>query len=108
MPWHVARSSECPDDKPWACIKDDDGSIEGCHETEAAAQEQMRALYAAEERSEPEDAGYMDYLGPRLRAMFPDDETDLGIRSEDDGSATMYGYLAVFDSPGKVDSAVEG
>lgn len=48
MPWHTARSEECPASKPWACIRDSDGTIEGCHETEEGAMAQMRALYANE------------------------------------------------------------
>lgn len=48
MPWHVAKSAECPDSKPWAVIKDSDGTVEGCHETEADANDQMKALYANE------------------------------------------------------------
>lgn len=49
MPWHVAKSDDCPSSRPWAVIKDDDGEVEGCHETEDEANEQMRALYASEE-----------------------------------------------------------
>jgi HK97 family phage prohead protease len=48
MPWSVRKSSECPDSKPWACIKDDDGEVEGCHATREAAMKQQAALYAAE------------------------------------------------------------
>lgn len=48
MPWHVTQSDQCPASKPWAVIKDDDGEIEGCHETESAANAQLRALNAAE------------------------------------------------------------
>jgi len=47
-PWHVAKSSECGSSKPWAVIKDSDGSVEGCHPTQAKANKQMAALYAAE------------------------------------------------------------
>lgn len=48
MPWHVARSAECPADEPWALIKDEDGSVVACHASRAAALEQMAALYASE------------------------------------------------------------
>ena len=47
-PWHVARSGQCPSSKPWAVIKDEDGSIVACHETEADAQDHVAALYANE------------------------------------------------------------
>jgi HK97 family phage prohead protease len=49
MPWHVSKSSECPESKPWACIRDSNGTVEGCHATEADARKQMAALYAQEE-----------------------------------------------------------
>src|SRR5262245_16136776 len=49
MPWHkVQDSSGCPSDKPWAVVKDDDGSIEGCHATEDDANAQIAALNANE------------------------------------------------------------
>jgi HK97 family phage prohead protease len=48
MPWSVSRSDECPSSRPWACIRDSDGTVEGCHSTEEAAQAQQRALYARE------------------------------------------------------------
>jgi HK97 family phage prohead protease len=48
MPWHVTKSDQCPDSKPWAVVKDDDDEIEGCHETQDAANAQLRALNAAE------------------------------------------------------------
>jgi hypothetical protein len=51
MPWHVAESSECGADTPWAVIKDADDTVEGCHATEEEANQQMAALYAAEGES---------------------------------------------------------
>lgn len=48
MPWRVERSQQCPEGKPWACIKEDDGEIEGCHSSRGAAMEQQRALYQSE------------------------------------------------------------
>lgn len=48
MPWHVARSDQCPASKPFAVIKDGTSEVEGCHESEDAAQRQMAALYASE------------------------------------------------------------
>lgn len=48
MPYHIASSAECPDDKPYAVVKDADGSILGCHETP----EDAAAQIAAVERSE--------------------------------------------------------
>lgn len=48
MPWRVTESDQCPASKPWAVIKDDDGSVEGCHESEQMANRQLRALNATE------------------------------------------------------------
>lgn len=49
MPWHkVHGHSECPGGKPWAVVKDTDGSVAGCHATEGDADDQLAALYAAE------------------------------------------------------------
>lgn len=49
MPWHILHPcSQCPVSKPWGVIKDSDGSVAGCHETEASAKKQLAALYANE------------------------------------------------------------
>jgi HK97 family phage prohead protease len=48
MPWHAAKSDQCPVSKPWAVIKDSDGTIAGCHATESDADDQVAALYANE------------------------------------------------------------
>lgn len=54
MPWHkVQDHSECSSGKPWAVVKDSDGSVAGCHATEADADKQLAALYA----NEPKAAG---------------------------------------------------
>jgi hypothetical protein len=39
----------CGAAKPWAVVKDDDGTIAGCHPTEMAAKRQIAALYANED-----------------------------------------------------------
>lgn len=52
MPWHIARSSDCPASKPWAVIKDSDGKVQGCHESREVAKKQLAALYASESRSD--------------------------------------------------------
>lgn len=51
MPWHITHSGLCPEDKPFAVIKDSDGSVAGCHESEAAAKAQLAALYASEAKT---------------------------------------------------------
>jgi hypothetical protein len=50
MPWHVeSDNAEC---EGFAVVKDDDGTIEGCHMTEQDAEDQIAALNAAEAESE--------------------------------------------------------
>lgn len=49
MPWHREHNHpDCPDGKRWAVVKDDDGSVVGCHESKAEANDQLAALYASE------------------------------------------------------------
>src|SRR6266498_1724356 len=46
LPWHLeSNKSGC---SGWAVVKDQDGSIAGCHPTKAKAQKHMAALYANE------------------------------------------------------------
>lgn len=66
MPYRVEQDHpDCGADTPWAVVKEGDEELMGCHETEAAAQEQMAALYAEEGEDEPGDDGdeSMDYAG---------------------------------------------
>jgi HK97 family phage prohead protease len=93
VPWHVAKSSKCPNSKPWACIKDSDGSIEGCHATKAAAQKQMAALYAQE-------PGMSSAEGPSELRYAVAPITNVEVRdptATDDNTWTMSGYAAVFN-----------
>ena len=47
MPWHIVpNSAKCPVAKPWAVIKDSDGTLAGCHASKQNAKKQMAALYA--------------------------------------------------------------
>lgn len=49
MPWHkVQGHGQCPTSKPWAVVKDSDGSVAGCHASESDADDQLAALYANE------------------------------------------------------------
>lgn len=48
MPWHIEESGQCPASRPYAVVKDDDGTIEGCHASEADAKAQLTALNIAE------------------------------------------------------------
>lgn len=46
MPWHIEER-----DNQYCVIKDDDNSVEGCHESRGDAATQMAALYASEQES---------------------------------------------------------
>jgi hypothetical protein len=49
VPWHIVQGhAECPEGRPWAVVKDADGSVAGCHASESAANDQLAALYASE------------------------------------------------------------
>lgn len=50
MPWHVAKSSSCPDSKPWGVIKDSTGTVVACHASKDKALKQLAALYASEKK----------------------------------------------------------
>lgn len=48
MPWKVVKDTQsCPTNKPWAVKNTVTGTVNGrCHETEAKAKDQQKALYA--------------------------------------------------------------
>lgn len=49
VPWHIVNNhAECPEGKPFAVVKDADGSVAGCHASASAADDQLAALYASE------------------------------------------------------------
>ncbi len=52
MPWRIVENSpSCPTSKPYAVVKEGTGRVEGCHDTRASANAQLRALYANEPRA---------------------------------------------------------
>lgn len=55
MPWSI--DADHPDCEGYAVVKDDDDTLEGCHETEEEAQSQVDALDASEDGDEESDAG---------------------------------------------------
>jgi hypothetical protein len=66
VPYRIEQGHpDCGADTPWAVVKEGDGELMGCHETEAAALEQQAALYAEEGDDGPGDDGdeSMDYAG---------------------------------------------
>jgi 2'-5' RNA ligase len=69
VPYSIVQDHpDCGADTPWAVTQTDTNELMGCHDTEAAAAEQLAALNAAEDTSssdEPADDGdeSMDYTG---------------------------------------------
>ncbi len=54
MPWHIeTNNSQCA--SGYAVVKDDDGSVEGCHRTRREALAQLAALNIAEAERGPEE-----------------------------------------------------
>lgn len=115
MPWHVAKSTECPSSKPWAVIQDSNGEVVACHETKQGAMDQVAALYAAEQGTardaEPIGAGRMADRIEELRAFVADVDRDLQrtfpftveeVRDSGDpeapkGTYNVRGHASVFD-----------
>lgn len=74
MPWTAKRDPElCSVSEPWAVVKLDDGSVAGCHGTQADAEKQVAALYAQEggrpgeygsQTDPPEEAGMSSNSNP--------------------------------------------
>ncbi len=55
MPWKISKSSNCPKSKPYGVIKEGETSARWCHSTEESAKQQVRALYAQENKEMTED-----------------------------------------------------
>jgi HK97 family phage prohead protease len=108
VPWDVKKDDRCPADKPWGVVKAD-GDLEGCHETEEAAQKQLAALYANEEKSMLMPDARQPDRPPRdgVRAVFPGVEWR-AAEPDDSGLGVMSGHFAVWDQWTEIDSAWEG
>lgn len=66
VPYRIEETHpDCGADTPWAVVQTDTEELMGCHDSEAAAAEQLAALKAEEEPAEPADDGdeSMDYSG---------------------------------------------
>lgn len=66
VPYRIEQNHpDCGADTPWAVVQTDTSELMGCHDTEAAAAEQLAALAAEEDTGQPADDGdeSMDYAG---------------------------------------------
>lgn len=67
MPWKAVQNHpKCQKSKPWAVVKESDGSVEGCHPSKAAANKQIAALHASEKLEKKQDEMMYDGYGPTL------------------------------------------
>lgn len=88
MPWHVEEGRE--DCQGFAVVKDEDGSLVGCHRTEAQADRQLAALYASEENMRAE--GYAPTQG-----MIEEAQRGLDWRQEFNRGGTEVGVARARD-----------
>ncbi len=75
MPWNVSKTDQCPAGKPWGVIKEDDGKLQGCHESKTQAEAQQAALYAAENAERGVMARFKDFVA-RLRGLLAEAEAE--------------------------------
>jgi len=98
MPWTIV--SDNPDCSGFAVVKDDDGSVAGCHKNEADAKAQLAALYASEE----------DAMSDTPRTDHPRDDLYRamagGVTSDDGRTLTIR--LAPHDQFAEIQSKTEG
>jgi len=93
MPWHIGSSETCPSSKPFAVVKNADGSVAGCHPTKTAAQKQMAALYASESNALDGDQQEENTMSDAERRFT---SVPVEIRAGSDKS-TIGGYAAKFE-----------
>lgn len=106
MPWSIVQDhADC---SGWAVVKDDTGELEGCHDTEQDALDQLAALNAQEEEnSMPRDQaqGVRPPRDELFRAIRPGVE----LREDGEGSSpTLVGHFARFNEWTEIDSFFEG
>jgi hypothetical protein len=94
MPWHKGTHAECGEGQV-AVIKDDDGSLAGCHDTEEEADAQLAALYASEGDMAASPTPSGGPRGPRLEQVA--ELEDVG--PIDLGTGRWEGVIAVEGVP---------
>ena len=124
MPYSIIHTHpECPKESGetgknqvggHAVIKDDDGSLMGCHKTHKSAEEQLTALnisYAEEQNNKKKKkikksiTEYNKAPNPMVKSIDMDDKTELRTwsisdveqKDDEDGLISFAGYASVFD-----------
>tara|TARA_S200002703_G_scaffold36763_1_gene31880 strand:- start:123 stop:1241 length:1119 start_codon:yes stop_codon:yes gene_type:complete len=90
----IQKSDQCPASRPYAVIKETDGSVEGCHESQEAAEKQVAALNIAEseESRKYEDINFTPPEGVRREA-----KKGLAWREEHGRGGTAVGVARARD-----------
>lgn len=61
MPWNVAKTDQCPKDKPWGVLNSQTGDARGrCHASQGDANKQMAVLYSLQKQGKIKDAATDD------------------------------------------------
>src|SRR3990167_4485666 len=109
----VHKDDRCPAGKPWAVVKDSDNSLEGCHMTEAEAQDQQAALYANEGRAampETESAmrSHMTAEPPEGHGMDSDQMDGMSMEAMQQRHNSMHESGAEHEHPMMKSATVPG
>ena len=97
-PWHLENDNAACDGV--AVVKDDDGTVEGCHASQADAEAQLAALYASETESKA--------ARPPRDSLVRDQRGDFELREEAGGPPVLTGHFSVFNQWTEIQSSFEG
>jgi hypothetical protein len=102
MPWHVARTDQCPASRPWGVILNADGRVVdgGCHSAHDMANRHLAALYANEPqmsrgRDELLEAAAPFLTLPHLREQSRDHLGRFGSGGGGPDPASMHTVAAI-------------
>lgn len=97
MPWTIVENhGDCPSSRPFGVVKENDGELEGCHETRDAAQQQIAALEASENESSQNNMNGST-MKRRTKGI------DLKIEDADEGKVSaVFSRFNVVDHDGDV------
>lgn len=86
MPWKVGRHKSCAPNKPFAVLKEADGSLVACHATKDKATAQVRALYATAQEAirydTPVTSRVHEVVSTAAEAIFSNSDDGKQARAE--------------------------
>lgn len=103
MPWSKMDGSEvegCDDDQI-AVVKDEDGELEGCHDSDEEADDQIAALEASEDDRADSEEGDDEAEGDEAADERAQDADELGGAAEDAGHGMQKGEAGVREYEGR-------